>query len=508
MFLNSTHAKNTITTSQASNNNKPTAFNDLNNTMADIPVSGNVLTNDFDIDNSGSLSVSALGQPLHGTLSLNPDGSYTYTPDSEYVGADYFQYVLNDQDGQQALTDTAMVCINVMRYNTTHDKPIANDDFALTYLNMPIFTNALVNDFDPDGDPLLIGHVLVSTPQNGMVSMNPDGSYIYFPNPGFTGMDCFSYTLYENKVDGSADTATVCITVADNTGLTNLPPFAGDDAQILLRNTFLTGSVIENDFDLDGNALVVNPMPIQQPANGTLFLNPDGSYLYTPNAGYVGPDYFIYEICDNGTDAQCRQATAYITVLPDNVEPFPVEYLSFSAEWANQQAVIEWVTASETNSDYFEIERSMDGTNFGSIGMLQSAGNTTETTHYQFVDTDAFAPNQPTIYYRLKQVDFDGQFSYSTIVELNPSDTELPFQTSLYPNPASEHSFLRFESPVASRVSIQIAQTNGQIVWAKKLESLELTKQLELPLQTLTKGLYFVRISTLGQSHTHKLIVE
>lgn len=94
----------------------------------------------------------------------------------------------------------------------------------------------------------------------------------------------------------------------------------------------------------------------------------------------------------------------------------PVEMISFEAEKMNAFNYLTWSTASEINNDYFEVQKSVDGTNFETIGNIQGVGNSTVQNDYQFIDHDA---EYDIVYYRLKQVDFDGTISYSKIKRIS-----------------------------------------------------------------------------------------
>jgi hypothetical protein len=105
--------------------------------------------------------------------------------------------------------------------------------------------------------------------------------------------------------------------------------------------------------------------------------------------------------------------------------------LYFRAELVNEISSLEWATASEKNSDYFEVQKSIDGRNFEAIGRVGAAGNSTDKRVYHFIDQHSL----PTIvYYRLKQVDLNGEFSYSTIRVLN---APLVYAMNVFPNPVT-----------------------------------------------------------------------
>ncbi|MCW5521206.1 cadherin-like domain-containing protein, partial [Aureitalea sp. L0-47] len=126
------------------------AINDINNTFTDVAVSGNVLTNDEDAegDNQTVTTTGTFPTTAGGSVTLNADGSYVYTPPAGYSGPDTFQYSIVD-DGNPQASDTATVFIEVLPLdpNTT----IANADTAGTEVNVPVSGNVLVNDFDPEG---------------------------------------------------------------------------------------------------------------------------------------------------------------------------------------------------------------------------------------------------------------------------------------------------------------------------------------------------------------------
>jgi len=484
-------------------NTPPVAHNDINNTLVNTPVTGSVLQNDDDDNGTGNLTANLVTSPSNGTITWNPDGTYTYVPNTDFVGTDCFDYFITDEDG---LIDTATICIDVT--DPAADPPVANDDYTVTYVDTPIPGNVMHNDFDVDGDLLLVGTTLISGPQNGTVSMNPDGTFIYTPDPGFVGIDTFTYVLFESQANGASDTATVIILVLDTpNGTTNLPPFAGDDANITDVNTPVTGAILPNDIDLDGTTLTVNQTPIVQPAHGTVTIDANGNYTYTPNPDYTGPDFFVYEVCDNGTPQECRQATVYITVLPANAV-FPVEYLAFTAELEGRDAFLNWITATEINNDYFAIERSTDGISFERVGVENAAGTTTESTSYLFIDENVTNLGTERVYYRLKQVDFDGTFSYSNTIELTLPQIEEEIQSNVYPNPASDYVYVTAQTQEATKLKIKLVNMSGQLVWEYKTAEASTATQVEIPLEQFARGMYFIQVVSPRKTQTHKLIVE
>ncbi|MHC4119672.1 MAG: Ig-like domain-containing protein [Planctomycetota bacterium] len=179
---------------------------------------GNVITGnvrDNDIVSQGlpeDITIALDGDPAHGSLTLNADGSYVYTPEPGFVGTDTFTYVASAHGDT-----TAPIVVTITVTNTL---PVINNDVATTYENTRVTGNVLANDLDPDSDPLAAA--LISGPGNGSLTLNPDGSYSYTPAPGFIGEDTFTYSAGDPEVGATPGQATVTITV--NEQLTTAPP--------------------------------------------------------------------------------------------------------------------------------------------------------------------------------------------------------------------------------------------------------------------------------------------
>ena len=101
------------------------------------------------------------------------------------------------------------------------------------------------------------------------------------------------------------------ITVAPDTGNITV---ANDDAYNGTPGATVSGNVLDNDSDPEGDMQTVNTTPVDDVDNGTLVLNADGTFSYVPNDGFTGTDSFVYSVCDDGTPQACDQATVYITV--------------------------------------------------------------------------------------------------------------------------------------------------------------------------------------------------
>lgn len=167
----------------------------------------------------------------------------------------------------------------------------------------------------------------------------------------------------------------------------------------------------------------------------------------------------------------------------------PVEFVSFTGRAEVRTNRLEWATASETNNSHFEIERSLDGMEFERIGIEYGLGNTTELVEYDFVDNN---PLQKA-YYRLKQVDFDGQYEYSEIIVINrPIENELI--GTVRPNPTKGLSLLEFSVENDSEVDITIVNIGGKIMSAQRYAAASGLNQVQLDLTGYANGVYFISI--------------
>ncbi len=143
---------------------------------------------------------------------------------------------------------------------------------------------------------------------------------------------------------------------------------------------------------------------------------------------------------------------------PPNVNPLPVELSAFSAQRQAGKAVsVRWTTASEKNSDHFEVQRSLNGRDFVTVASAQGQGNTTQTTAYAALDQAAPAAQ---LYYRLRQVDRDGTVAYSPVLRVGPVGESL--ELALFPNPATDR--LTATAPALAARTYRVLNALGQVL--------------------------------------------
>jgi VCBS repeat-containing protein len=292
----------TVTITVVSVDDAPIAVNDTETVNEDGVLTATVTGNDTPSGDGGNVW-SVVTSTTHGTLVLNNDGTYTYTPNANFNGTDVFTYKVCDADGD---CSTATVTITVV---SVDDAPVAVNDTE-TVNEDGVLTATVTGNDTPSGDGGNTWSV-VTTTTHGTLVFNPDGSYTYTPDANYNGPDSFTYKVCD--ADGDCSTATVNITVIP----VNDIPLAVNDAVSTNEDVAIHSTVAGNDTASPdgGNVWSV----VTTTTHGTLVFNTDGSYVYTPNANYNGPDAFTYKVCDINGD--CATATVNITVIPVNDDP-------------------------------------------------------------------------------------------------------------------------------------------------------------------------------------------
>lgn len=293
----------------------PVAVDDAYTTDEDVALTveaPGVLANDTDPDSPVLTAVLEEG-PTHGTLELNANGSFTYTPELNYHGTDSFTYKASDGTNE---SNIATVTITI---NPVNDAPVALDD-AYTVaedavLTVPAAEGVLANDYDVDGDAL--APTLRTNVSHGVLVLLSDGSFTYTPEADFFGTDSFTYTLlsHPNTQDkGWTDWATVTITVTpvnDAPVLDEIPDFTIFTLEEL--------SFIATASDVDDTELTFSLVDAPE---GATIDHETGEFTWTPTVEQVGEHEI--ELCvSDGELEDCQ--TFKVTVLPLNQAPIAVE---------------------------------------------------------------------------------------------------------------------------------------------------------------------------------------
>ncbi|MEA1872963.1 MAG: T9SS type A sorting domain-containing protein, partial [Bacteroidota bacterium] len=180
----------------------------------------------------------------------------------------------------------------------------------------------------------------------------------------------------------------------------------------------------------------------------------------------------------------------------------PIELLSFDAKYESDDVLVNWATASETNNDYFTLERSKDGRLFELVTNYPGAGNSSRIIHYEIID---YTPYAGKSYYRLKQTDFDNTVSYSKIVSVSNFDNNELVQVSVWRN--ENILFVQAENLTKNNdILVQIHDMAGRLLFVKSFDSYSENIQIDLGNRIFTKGIYTVTVIADEFYKTQKLI--
>jgi len=277
----------------------PVAGDDLYNLDEDGTLAAaSVLANDTDPEGQ-ALSATLVAGVAHGTLTLNPDGSFLYTPGADFNGTDFFTYRASDGKNPSNL---ATVTLNVRPVN---DAPVAQDDAYAVDEDQPlILSDLMANDTDVDGD--VLAAVVVGGPSHGSLARDASGLLVYTPDADFNGVDLFTYRASDGVAESNLATVTL------NVRPVNDAPVAQDDLFEVTENNTLTLPVLANDCDRDGDPLCV--ALASSPSHGVVEYDNDGSIKYTPAPNFTGADSFTYRAFDG--QAYSDPVTVTINVVP------------------------------------------------------------------------------------------------------------------------------------------------------------------------------------------------
>jgi hypothetical protein len=290
-------ATNTITVTVG--NAPPVAVADAVTVPADQPSTVAVLANDTDPNTADHLTATIDQQPVHGTATVNPDGTVKYTPNPGFTGTDTFHYLVSDGNGGSGGATVTLSVVN--------SAPAARPDSDATDTNSPVTLSVLGNDTDPNNDSLTV--TAVTTPGNGKAVINGDSTITYTPKDGFCGTDTFTYTVSDPS--GTSSTAVVTITVR------NAAPIAVNDSFVVRPGVLTTLNVLANDTDPNTNQ-GRSVASVVAAARGTVTLNSDGTVTYRTTAT-GGTDTFDYVLTDDLGLTDTATVTITIDAAPITV---------------------------------------------------------------------------------------------------------------------------------------------------------------------------------------------
>lgn len=279
-----------------------------------------------------------------------------------------------------------------------------------------------------------------------------------------TGINSRLNREWQAQETGTVGAVTVTFDLA---AITGTPTGANDLSQIRL--------MIDQDGDFRNGVTLVSPSSFDS-FNKTVTFQAD----FTGSTGY------------------------YFTLGSEELDALPIELIRFEVNSIGNSVQLDWWTASETNNSFYTVERSQDGLSFEEVGELTAAGNSTSIRHYRFLDKVA-EPGK--YYYRIKQTDFNGQFSHSEVRGVLVQFIESSY-FNIYPNP-NENGLLKFNFRLVSdltNIELTIFSTSGEVLIQKQVQPNK--EEDSIDISGLGKGIYFVRLKNINSSITKRLIVR
>lgn len=250
----------------------------------------------------------------------------------------------------------------------------------------------------------------------------------------------------------------------------------------------------DGDFDEANEAVTVNS------GNAPFFWT---ASITVPDGATFGQTRMRVRIVYNETPSSCGLSSFGETEdYRINVTALlPVELSTFTAIPKGQAAYLEWETLTESNNDYFSIEHSMDGKKFSAIGQVEGKGTTYVPQAYSYLDQAA----KPGInYYRLRQVDFDGQYEYSEM-----KTVLIPYEASnllVYPNPSKGRFQIQLPQNSAEGSVLQLLNSRGQMIWQMKT-SISSSANITFAEEDLSPGVYFLKLLEGHHTITRRVVI-
>lgn len=310
----------------------------------------------------------------------------------------------------------------------------------------------------------------------------------------------FRFTVRDNHAgDGNNNSDDMLIQVSDAAG-----PF-------IVTTPINTASWVEGDnVTVTWDVANTTAAPVNC-NNVNILLSIDGGltfpYTLSANTSNDGSEQMIVPFIDAST-TQARVKVEAVENIFFNISnaDFKVQkstsvvWLTITAEKSgNKDVLIKWSTASEINNNHFEVERSRDQTNFTKIGSVPAGASPTQVQEYIFTDN---SPLEGENFYRIKQVSADEKFTYSPLAQI-----VIGTSWSLQPNPATNNVNVSFTQNT-NNVQIALINTSGRIVYQKIQSTVNANESIFIPVNNIASGVYFLKVTTITESKTKKLIVS
>jgi hypothetical protein len=385
---------------------------------------------------------------------------------SLYTGGGQFNITAQDLDGDTK-TDIAgtefngtdanlFILRNIHSTGSITTGSLASKvNFAISTTSNP-FSAPAIGDLDGDG-------------KLDIVVANPTENNVWiYRNTSVNGS--FTASSLAAPVKIATGTTPLSVSIADITGDGKADIFvanSADNTVSALRNKTTTGTIVATSF-----------------ANKIDFSTSTGSKNLA--AGDFNNDGKMELVVSASTDAQ-------VSVLPNTTTSItlPLHFLSFNGHIIENDVRLDWKTADEQNTLSFEVERSTDARQFSVVGIV-AAANTPGDHSYTFTDLNSIQPSIPVLYYRIKQRDINGNFTYSPVIRL--AITGQNNSVVLYPNPVQDLANLSVNVTKTQPVILRIYDSKGMLIKKQSHHLPAGSSSLSVDLASLTKGVYYLEL--------------
>ena len=423
----------------------------------------NILLSGIHNFNGGDFTNTATGRII--IRNTNERGLINHVPEGDFPNTYFFNagYINIDSVGMSGIINaygatfynqpSGNIVINHTGFDGVLNQGTVNSNYTSHFYNENLVT------FKPGVTTQIIngnGAALFTNLSSGTIVGNGDINGGFFSNEGVLSPG-FSPGTISISSDYNHSNGTYIAEIAgiQGPGLQN-----GNDL------LFVSGDIIL------GGTLNVNLIDNFQP-------EPGNSFILVQWAGSATGNFNNIQLPPL-ENAEWEVKTENDLVRLNVVAPLPVEFLNFDARQNDNTVILHWATATEVNNKGFEVERSRDGRQWEKLGFINGFGTSSDTHNYKYIDK---TPLSGTNYYRLRQVDFDGNFDYSEVKSVRLNSNKPSVQ--LYPNPANH--FVKISGLPVETSSIQITNQFGQVMFSKII-SYEVTLNIE----DWTSGVYVV----------------
>lgn len=431
-----------------------------------------------------------------------------FDPSSTFSGTASFRFTAKDNYGASDKSP-ATVSIPVLNF-----APIAVDVFSQVITNVSATTARSIPSLSgTDLDGTIVSYTIRSLPTGGVLYVNSSVATVnqvltpiqatllsFDPNDNLSGTVSFNYTVTDNSGNSDATPAVYRIfsnipplsfdilnsSISASPARSNLSALTGtDDVSISFYSIMKLPPIIDGVLYL--NNVSVNSLAQVDTLNATQI----GQLSFLPTSTFVATS-FSYTVTDNLGIIDVTPAI--YNLLKNPVTSLPVRLISFTGKKDDKNNVLNWSTATEINTSHFEIERSTSGINFIKLGKVKAKGNSASINNYSIIDMldDDLSLNRS--YYRLKIVDADNSFEYSTIVVITRNDSGFPKVTT-YPNPFTDYIVLTYQSLKAAKVTYRLMDFSNKKVYENTTKVNKGVNKVNLyGLSKLAAGYYTLQI--------------